>query len=492
MRKLIAIPVLFLVASAALSCSSKTPGDVVLRNGEVYTMEEAQPWASAVVINGNTITAVLENDAEADAYIGPDTRVVDLDGKFVLPGFIDGHTHFNRAGELIIDVNLMNVSDDDGLQKEMERVTGIIGDDEWITGGLWGAYEQWSLGAAASDGRKEGRWEPTRWVIDEVTANNPCLLYSFDYELFLANTPALQAAGLEEANLPGMKKDANGQVTGLIAKDSPAIAKIREKVQPKSHDRLLNENRAALARLAESGVVEVQDITPDDQMERYVELQKNGELTARIWMRPDLSRAAEFKEKGIKMGTHPVTGEVDNYLRWGAFKGYIDGIMGTHGALFFEPYNDQHDNYGHYRRHTSDDEPPYLEGNMEKMFGYLEEAHEAGYVANVHAIGTKGVALMLDTYERLKDELGTDLNGYRVIHAQVIRDEDFPRFKQLDVIAEINPYHVSDDMRWMEERIGYRALQRGLRLPVPDRQRCHFGVRFGLAGHQRGRVSCPS
>ncbi len=454
MRKLIAISVLSLVSSAMLSCSSKTPGDIVLRNGEVYTMEKAQPWASAVVINGNTITAVLENDAEADAYIGSDTRVVDLDGKFVLPGFIDGHTHFNRAGELIIDVNLMNVADDDGLRKEMERVTGIIGDDEWITGGLWGAYEQWSLGAAASDGRKEGRWEPTRWVIDEVTANNPCLLYSFDYELFLANTPALQAAGLEEANLPGMKKDAQGQVTGLIAKDSPAIEKIREKAKPKSHDRLLNENRAALARLAESGVVEVQDITPDDQMERYVELQKNGELTARIWMRPDLSRAAEFKEKGTKMGTHPVTGQVDNYLRWGAFKGYIDGIMGTHGALFFEPYNDQPDNHGHYRRHTSDDEPPYLEANMEKMFGYLEEANEAGYVANVHAIGTKGVALMLDTYERLKDELGTDLNGYRVIHAQVIRDEDFPRFKQLNVIAEINPYHVSDDMRWMEERIG--------------------------------------
>ncbi len=118
MRKLIAIPVLFLVASAALSCSSKTPGDVVLRNGEVYTMEEAQPWASAVVINGNTISAVLEDDTEADAYIGPDTRVVDLDGKFVLPGFIDGHTHFNRAGELIIDVNLMSVSDDDGLQRK--------------------------------------------------------------------------------------------------------------------------------------------------------------------------------------------------------------------------------------------------------------------------------------------------------------------------------------------------------------------------------------
>ncbi len=306
-------------------------------------------------------------------------------------------------------------------------MTRIIEDGEWITGGLWGAYEQWSLGAAAAEGRTQGRWEPSRSVIDDITADNPCLLSSFDYELFLANTPALQAAGLDNASLPGMKMDADGKLTGLIAKDSPALEKIGEKVKPKSHERLMNENRAALKRLAESGVVEVQDITGDDQMERYVELQKNGELTARIWMRPDLSRASEFKEKGIKMGTHPY-GWLDNYLRWGAFKGYIDGIMGTHGALFFEPYNDQPDNYGHYRRHTSDEEP-YNERNMEKMYGYLADGNEIGYVANVHAIGTKGVALMLDTYERLKNELGTDLSGYRVIHAQVIRARTSPASK---------------------------------------------------------------
>jgi predicted amidohydrolase YtcJ len=96
---------------------------------------------------------------------------------------------------------------------------------------------------------------------------------------------------------------------------------------------------------------------------------------------------------------------------------------------------------------------------MEKMYDLLEVAHEAGYVANVHAIGTKGVALMLDTYERLMQDLGTDLAGYRVIHAQVIREEDFPRFKQLNVIAEINPFHLSDDMRWMEERIGHERCK---------------------------------
>jgi hypothetical protein len=140
------------------------------------------------------------------------------------------------------------------------------------------------------------------------------------------------------------------------------------------------------------------------------------------------------------------------WLRYGALKGYIDGIMGTHGALFFEPYADQPDNYGHWRTHTSDD-PENKVRNMEKMYGLIKTGFEAGFVANVHAIGDRGVAEMLDLYERLKAE-GVDLKGFRVIHAQVIRPQDFPRFKALGVIAEVNPYHVSDDMRWMEERIG--------------------------------------
>jgi predicted amidohydrolase YtcJ len=91
---------------------------------------------------------------------------------------------------------------------------------------------------------------------------------------------------------------------------------------------------------------------------------------------------------------------------------------------------------------------------MEKMFGFLKTAHAAGFPANVHAIGDKGTALMLDTFERLQREVGADLGRYRVIHCQVVRPRDFPRFRALGVFAEVNPWHLADDMRWMEERIG--------------------------------------
>ncbi len=449
------IPLVVLVFQACGGSPGAAPenaADLILLNGDIYTMEEDHPWASAVVVTGNTIIAVLDDAAEAEAYRGPDTEVIDLEGKFVVPGFIDGHVHFNNAGALINDANLMAVADDEGLVAEMERVTGILGDGEWITGGLWGAYEEWALGAAGAGEKSDTRWEPDRWTIDPATESNPCLLNSFDSELYLANTAALRAAGLEDAPVEGMKLNDEGVPTGLIYRGSDALSRIRAVQRPKSHERLLNENRAALKALREAGIVEIHDIARPDQTARFVALQKMGELTARVWLRPDLSRGADLGAQGFTMGLHPETKEPDPFLRYGALKGYIDGIMGTHGALFFEPYDDQPDNYGHYRRHTSNDSQMQV-GDMEKMYTLIKAGLDAGFVPNVHAIGTKGVALMLDMYERLENE-GVDLTGFRVIHNQVVRPQDFPRFQELGVIAEVNPYHISDDMRWMEERIG--------------------------------------
>ena len=457
MRRIILILLGFISICLLAGCGGGS-ADLVLTNGEVYTMEPDRPWAAGIVIRGNRITAVLDENADIEKVRGPGTRIIDLDGKFVVPGFIDGHVHFNRAGELINDANLMNVAEDEGLVKEMKRIVSIIEPGEWITGGLWGAYEQWALGAESAGAKKRSRWEPTRWTIDELTKENPCLLYSFDYALFLANTPALKAAGLETETLPGMKRDRRGRPTGLIERGSPALEKIRDVVKEKSHNRLLDENRAALKALAAAGIVEIHDIARPEQTARFVELQKNGELTCRVWLRPDLSRGAELKEKGLTMGLHPESKKRDPWLRYGALKGYIDGIMGTHGALFFEPYDDQPGNYGHYRRHTSDD-PEFRIPNMDKMYDLIKVGYDAGFVSNVHAIGTKGVALMLDTYERLMTDLNRDLEGFRIIHAQVIRPEDFSRFEKLNVIAEINPYHISDDMRWMEERIGHERCK---------------------------------
>lgn len=441
------------------ACSQKPePADLVLLNGDIWTVDEANPTAKALVVTGNNITAVCRDDKDAQKYVGDETRVIDLEGQFVTPGIIDGHVHFNAAGGLILDANLMTVSDEEGLRKEIGRIVGILDDGEWITGGLWGAYEQWALGDAGEKGSEKAvPWRPHRSMIDDLAPNNPCFLCRFDYKEWLANTAALKEAELEDGKTKGMVIGDDGMPTGVILSPSPAFDKMRSSVKPKSHKRMLDENRAALKALRESGIVEIHDIAQPDQTERFIELQENGELTCRVWLRPDLSRGAELKDAGCTMGLHPKTKEKSSWLRYGALKGYIDGIMGTHGALFFEPYNDQPDNYGHWRRHTSDD-PEFKTRNMEKMYNLIRIGIQGGFVPNVHAIGTRGVAEMLDLYERLRNE-GVDLTGFRVIHAQVIRPQDFPRFKALGVIAEVNPYHISDDMRWMEERIGHERCK---------------------------------
>jgi len=441
-------------ALALAACAgSPEPADLVLRNGDITTLDAGLPQARAIAVKGDAIAAVCAGDEEAERWIGPATKVVDLRGGWAVPGIIDGHVHFNQAGALILDANLMTVSDEAGLRAEMARVAGLLDDGEWITGGLYGAYEQWALGDAGAAGpKKKEPWRPHRAMIDDLTPSNPCLLSRFDNREWLANTAALEAAGLDREPLEGLETGRDGRPTGIVLAGTPAFQKLRQTRTPKSRARLLEENRAALEALRQAGIVEVHDIERPDQTDRFIELEERGELTCRVWLRPDLSRGEELGRAGFAMGLHPKTKERSAWLRYGALKGYIDGIMGTHGALFFEPYDDQPGNSGHWRPHTSDD-PELKVRNMEKMYGLIKTGLAYGFVPNVHAIGDRGVAEMLDLYERLKTE-GVDLTGFRVIHAQVIRPQDFPRFKALGVIAEVNPYHVSDDMRWMEERIG--------------------------------------
>ena len=153
------------------------------------------------------------------------------------------------------------------------------------------------------------------------------------------------------------------------------------------------------------------------------------------------------------MGLHPKTKQKSYWLRYGALKGSVDGIMGTYGALLFDPYTDQPGNTGHWSPHTSSD-PDLKTGDMEKMYGLIQTGLGAGFVPNIQAIGDRAVAETLDLFERIQKERQQPLKGFRIIHALLVRPEDFKRFRKLGLIVEVNPFHLVDDMRWLEERIG--------------------------------------
>jgi predicted amidohydrolase YtcJ len=484
-----AVAVLF--GWGSVGCGKKPdPGTLVLLNGEIHTGQAGFSDARAMVITGNTITAVCKTDDWAKRYIGEETRVIDLQGQFVLPGLIDSHVDFAAAGGLINDADLLSVSDEAGLRREIGRVAALLPAGEWITEGRWGANEEAAGGDAGSAPKtKTIPWRPNRSMIDDLTPQHPCFLCRFDETIWLANGAALKAAGLEGKRLPGMEIGPDGRTTGIIVRPSPAFESLAKARRPKSSGRLLDENRAALKVLRESGITEIHDISTPEQTERFVELEAGGELTCRIWLRPDLSRGAELKAAGLTMGLHPKTKQKSYRLRYGALWGAVDGALVAGDAFLFEPYSDQPGNTGRGRPASAGDPEP-KSGAMDKMYELIRTGSEAGFVPNIRASGDRAVAEILDLFERIEKERQQPLKGFRIGQAQVVRPQDFKRFRGLGLIAEINPSLLEEDMRWLEERLGPERAKGALAFKslLDSGAMLVFGSNWPGTGSERYRV----
>jgi predicted amidohydrolase YtcJ len=452
---LLAVPVgtAALVAAVLSSGQEPPPADLILMGGEVWTGVEGAPLAEAVAVRGNRIVSVGSAD-DVMGHRGTGTRVIDLDGRFVSPGFIDNHTHFNRAGELLLGVNLLHVSDLEGLVREISETTARLPRGAWMVGGMWGAYERWAMRSTGQEGQagpSDDLFRPDRSGIDPVSPDNPALLWNWDRSQYLANGAALAAVGAD-CSWEGVECE-GGRPTGRL--EEGAADRIRESIPEKSLLQRLAEGRVALARLAEHGVTTFFDITPPEQVEVYHALRTAGELTSRVNMRLVLDTWDEMRDAGI------VEGFGDEWIRYQGLKGFVDGIMGASSARFYEPYlttgvrGEWRDarNTGYVTDQGSGFNP---DGNMERLvFG----ADSAGYNPRVHAIGDEAIDRILDIFERVREVNGErEDRRFAIIHNQVLSGpETAAREAELGIIAEMQPYHTIDDMRWMEERIGGRA-----------------------------------
>jgi hypothetical protein len=309
----------------------------------------------------------------------------------------------------------------------------------WMLGGDWGAYEAWAQGSTGRDtaGAKPA-FRPTRDLIDSLTPETPALLSKWDRSDYLANGRAL-ALARADCSWPGVECAA-GRTTGRLSAD--AAARVRQAIPPKSLEQRLAEARMALAELREFGVTTIHDNTGPDQFEVYQELKRRGELTVRVYARPTLDKIEPLRAVGLKPGFG------DDWIRIGGLKGFVDGIMGNSSARFYEPYLTS-GKLGEWRTMM---EPA---GNMERL---LFLADSAGYWPQVHAIGDHGIDTLLTMFERVVTVNGPKPRRFRVIHTQVIRGPEVAaRMARLGAIAEVQPYHAIDDMRWMEQRIGPRS-----------------------------------
>jgi hypothetical protein len=284
----------------------------------------------------------------------------------------------------------------------------------------------------------------------------------FDRSMYLANSVALKLAGISESTPDPqggeIVRDAKGRPTGVLR--GTAANLVRKVIPPISMDQRLVQVRAVLKEARESGVTTMQDLTSAEQLYAYQQL-RTEELTARINLRPTLDNVAHMRALGIGRAFG------GDWLKFVGYKAWVDGIMGSSGAMFFEPYDHDPKNKGLVRDIMNPEGKPgaamsmtasqhytdFPPGNMEKL---IEQAIPTFLPPHIHAIGDKGNRIILDLYEKLLTEhrmVHAD-HRWRVIHAQVVHPDDFARFGTLKLVAEVNPYHVSDDMRWMEERIG--------------------------------------
>jgi len=440
---------LALVASLVVVASVRaaTPGPpsatLVLRHATLWTGVGSGTEAGSVALLHGRIVAV-GHDSEVAQWIGADTEVIDLDGAMAVPGFIDNHVHFSSAARLLLGVNLLDVDNEASLVAAVREADARMPQGAWLVGGDWSAYQRWPQGAERPREGDIELFEPQRSMIDEFTAARPMLLSRFDRQAWFANGAALAAAGIadDEPDPPGgaFGRDANGQLTGMLW--GSASAAVRAAMPEPSHAQRVAETHAALQRIRENGVTTVHDMSPGYQLRIFQELLARDELTVRVHYRPMISEYTRLADVGV------MSGFGNSWIRLGAVKGHIDGIMGNSSALFREPYEHQPDSRGRLR------DVMFPEGNLQRL---MNEADAAGLQITVHAIGDAANEMLLDMVEEMVEVNGERDRRFRVVHAQVLHPRDIPRFEELDLIAEVQPFHAIDDMRWMEQRIGDRA-----------------------------------
>jgi predicted amidohydrolase YtcJ len=429
-------------AASASTAASGPKADIIFVHANVYTGVPANSQFSsilreeAIAVRGDRIQAVGKN-VDILKLKGPSTQVVDLGGHFVMPGFNDAHLHLAAAGLQKLNVDLTGVKTLDEFRKRVLVKVETAQPGEWILGGGWDETI-WPVKAL-----------PSRWDLDEVSGGHPVFLDRVDGHLAVANTRALQLANITLAthDPQGGKidRDENGQPTGILREGAQQA--VRAVIPAPSHEMQRKGIEVALADLAAHGVTSAQDYSPGgESFQIYEDLEKEGKLTARIseWLTFDNS-VEELKKQ---RAAHP---QSDLMLHTGMLKGFMDGSLGGHTAALMEPYADDPKNSGL---------PQYDAAKLNEM---AKERVLAGFQLGFHAIGDKGVQMALDAFaeaekaakqQKVKAPNGGDDFRLRVEHAQVTTPAQIARFKDLKVIASMQPGHLLTDMRWAKDRLG--------------------------------------
>jgi predicted amidohydrolase YtcJ len=443
-RKSLRVLLCLLSLWIAAGCRDSAPtADLVLRGGKVVTVDPAAPEVEALAVSGDTIVAVGP-DQEIEPYIGPETQVIDLEGKLAIPGFIEGHGHFMGIGDAKLQLQLMGTGSWDEIVAMVVSAVEETEPGEWIRGRGW-HQSKWSSPPQPS---VEGF--PTHHSLSEVSPENPVVLRHASGHASFANAKAMELAGVtsQTPDPPGgvILKDGEGDPIGVFLETAQRL------IRP-SHDSddSRERQRAELAtqECLSNGITSFQDAGSSfETIDLFKELADEGKLGVRLWV---MVRASN-DELAAKLTSYRMLNVGDHRLTVRAIKRSIDGALGPRGAWLLEPYSDL----------------PQSTGLNTSSVDDIEEtarlAIENDFQLCVHAIGDRGNRETLDLFERTfaasPEKPGESLR-WRIEHAQHIHPDDIPRFAGLGVIASMQGIHCTSDAPWAMARLGDRRAEEG-------------------------------
>ncbi len=431
-RWTIALLVATILATLSLSLPMKQEADSLYVNGRIYTMDEELRVAEALAIRGDRIAAVGTQEDLVNEFVP--ARVVDLQGRTVLPGFIDAHVHLMGLALAKITVDLTGTTSE---REAGERVLARVRQSspgQWVRGRGWDQND-WP-----------SRAFPTQELLNRVAPANPVYLVRVDGHAAWLNRLALEIAGIdrETPDPPGGKilRDARGNPTGILI---DAAMEIAVAVLPRlSGEEAAEGLRRAVEECIEQGITTVHDMGIDQwELDLYKQEIREGRMPLRIFA----AVAAESDLWQSMRSTGPLLGFGNHHLTVRSLKLYMDGALGSRGAALLEPYSDDPDNRGLTMVST------------DELLRLVRGALVAGFQPCVHAIGDRANKLVLDVYEAALAEVRSADARPRIEHAQVLAPDDIPRFRQLGVIPSMQPTHCTSDMYWAEARLGPERIR---------------------------------
>jgi predicted amidohydrolase YtcJ len=433
-----ALLVAALAGSTSGVAAQQEPADLVLRNAKVYTANDKQPKAEAVAVKGGKIVFVGRN-GDAAKLVGPATKVVDLAGATVFPGFTDAHMHLPALGEREMTLNLEGTNT---LEEFLARVKARVDQakpGQWVSGRGW----------------IETFWKPpvfpTRQDLDRVSPNNPVVLTRADGHASVANSAALRLAGItRDTRAPAggaINKDGAGDPTGMLIDHAQGL--VGRLVPPPSEAERDQAILLGVQREVQLGWTEIQDAHGSwAEVDRIRRLYQDGKIKIRIVK--NISGPGPDADKLIAQG--PVLGEAGGRLTVRTIKVVMDGALGSRGAALLAPYSDDPKTSGLITTDTVLLKP------------MLAAALRNGIQVATHSIGDRGNRLTLDFYERAMKEVPAAERKiaeprWRDEHSQIVNPADIPRFKQLGVIASMQPSHAISDLYFAPARLGMDRLK---------------------------------